>query len=103
MRRLLGHLPQTVVGVEIAVGMPKLGKPTCEHREMACFVVRTRRPITIVRVGLAAKTVNRIPGEIDRIELDVCDRMHERGATLGRTETALGQFTRRDQTRALRS
>src|SRR6187402_597599 len=68
---------------------------------MARLVVRARGPVAIVGIGLAAKSVYRIPGEVDRVEFNVRNRVHQGGTSLGRTETALGQFTRGDQARTL--
>lgn len=103
MGGFLGHFPQAIVGVEVAIGMPKFAQPRGEHGEMACFVIRATGPIAIVGIGLAAEAVHRVPGQIDRVELDMRHRMHQRRAAFRRTQAAMRDLPRRHQGRPERA
>ena len=97
----LGHFPQAVVRVEIAVGVAQLGESFREHGEVASFVVRAAGPVAVVFERFVAKTVDRIPGEIDGVELDMRHGMHECGAAFGGTQAAMRYLSLRHQVRTL--
>ena len=76
----LGHAPQAVVGVEIAVVMAQRLQVLAQQREVQGLFARHLQPVAVELFGQAVKAPDRIQRQIDRIELDVADRMQQRGA-----------------------
>ena len=99
MRGFLGHGPEAVVGIEVAVGVAEFDQSPCQHLEMTGFVVGAARPVAVVRVRLAAITVHRIPRQVDRVEFDMRHRVDQGGTSFGAAQSALGHLPRIDQPR----
>src|SRR5688572_6846009 len=70
---------------------------------MPCFVIGDADPVGVVRVRQAAEAVNRIPGEVDRVEFDMRDGVDEGGAAFEGAEAAFGQVARMDEFRPVRA
>ena len=103
MGRAYRHVPQTIVRVEVAVGMTEFGQSRGQPPEMARFVDGDSDPVTIVRGRQAAESIDRVPGQIDRVELDMRDCMNQGRASLDRPEATLCKCARRHPARPLRS
>ena len=78
VRRLLGHFPQAVVGIEVAVIVAQLAQPVAQKDEMTRLIVRHLHPIGIERRRQATEAVHRIPGQVDGIQFDMRDGVDER-------------------------
>lgn len=102
MRGLPAHLPQAVVGVEIAVVETQLAQAVAQEHEMARLVVGHLRPVAVEALGQAAEAVDRVPAQVDGVEFDVGDRMQERGPALVAAQAAPGQLARMHQPRPRR-
>ena len=96
---LLRHFPQPVVRVEVAVVVAQLAQPRAQHREMPRLVRRHAYPVRVVVAGHSPEPVHRVPGQVDRVELDVCDRVDEGRAARVGTEAPAWQVARMDQPR----
>jgi hypothetical protein len=89
--RALGHLPQAVVGIEVAVAMPERGQVVAQHLEVQRLLVSHGQPLAIERIGQAGEAPDHVQREIDRIQLDVGQRMQQRGTALQAVHRALLQ------------
>src|SRR5690348_14230543 len=79
--------------------MAELSEPCRKHREVPRFVIRHRSPVAVVTLGHAAEAVHRVPGKIDRVEFDVRNRVHQRGASFPAPEAAPRHLARHHQPR----
>ena len=91
------HFPQAVVRLEVAVGGAQFAQPLREQAEVARLVHRDADPVQVVLPGHAAEAIGRVQRQVDRVELDVGDRMQQRGAAFLAAQSTLGQVARRDQ------
>ena len=77
---LLGHFPQGPVRRKVAVGMAERVQVTAQQLEVQRFFFRDDEPLAIEIVGHAGEAPADVEREVDRIELDVCERVDQRGA-----------------------
>ncbi|MNN20467.1 hypothetical protein D3C81_1337480 [compost metagenome] len=94
VRGLLAHFPQAVVRREIGVLMAVCQQALAQQHEVARFVVGAAHPVGMERRRQTAEAVHRVPGQVDRIELDMGDGVDERRAPLHTAQAAPGHFTR---------
>src|SRR5690606_38005812 len=78
IRRLPGHVPESVVGIEVTIGMTHVVQARAQQAEMPRLIHGYADPVRVVVRRHAAKAVDRIPGQVDRIELDVGDGVNQR-------------------------
>src|SRR5260370_3012648 len=97
-----GGLPQPVMRRQIAVGRAERGEASGEKRMMLRFLAGDRRPIVeeaARQIGVR-EACNDVPGKIDRIELDMGDRVEERDVAGMRAAAApLRHLARRQEQR----
>ena len=74
---------------EVAVREAEREEVVAQQLEVQRFLARHAGPVAVVRVGEAGEAPDRVEREIDRVQLDVRDRMQQRGATLDGAHAAL--------------
>lgn len=57
-------------------------EPLAQHHEMARLVIANSNPVIIEVTGLAGESGGDVPGEINRIELDMGERMQQGNPSL---------------------
>ena len=78
--RALGHVPQSVVGGEITVVKSHAHQVVAQQGEMLCFLLRDAHPVGVKSIRQAGKAPDSVQRQINRVELDVGDRVHQHGA-----------------------
>src|SRR6516165_1807367 len=83
-----GGFPQPVMSRQIAVAGANLGQPARQQFEVIGLLSGDLDPIVeeSARQFLAGEPGNQVPGEVDRVELDVGEGVKERDAACQRTE-----------------
>jgi len=66
-----------------------LHQAIAQQPEVVGLLARHLHPVEVERVGHAREAPGEIGGEIDRVELDVGERVHQRRETLGRLQRPL--------------
>jgi len=89
------------VAGEIAVAETHRLQVRMQHREVLRFLVRHAQPVAVVGIGHAVEAPGRIQREVDGVELDVADRVDQRGAAFGRERRAVPDGVDGDAQRAL--
>ena len=89
------------MGGEIAIIKTKAAQALAQQAKMPCLVIGNRHPVGVKRVRHATEAIHRVPGQVDRVELDMGNRMHERRPALGTAEAALRQIACGNQVRPL--
>jgi hypothetical protein len=95
--RLLRHLPQRVVRGEVAVGEAQRAQVIAQQLEVERLLACHLQPVAMERLGQAGEAPCGVEREVDRVELDVRERMQQRGPALGRAHRALGELRVRHQ------
>jgi hypothetical protein len=91
VRGLFRHLPQPVMGGKITVGITQRLQAAAEQIEMQRLLAGHPAPVPVEVTGQAAKPAHRIPGQVDGIEFDMCERMQKGRASRRRTQLARRQ------------
>jgi len=86
------HLPQTIVCVVIAVAQALFPQIILQEAEVVGFFARHREPIPIIRVRHAIKAPDGVQGQIDGIEFDVRQRMHQYATASRRVDASGGHL-----------
>ena len=68
-----------------------------QQAEVQRFFGRHTQPVAVVVLGHAGKAPHRVQRQVDGVELDVADRVQQRGAALRRVDRTLGQLLHRHQ------
>ena len=104
--RLVAHLPQAVVRGEVAVvparhkfagrvgRLVHAAQMRAQQRKVMRLFLGHQRPVGVKRVGHAVKAPDRIERQVDRVELNVADRMDHRRTAFqrgGRAARHLGR------------
>lgn len=97
MAGTLGRQPQAIVRIEVTVVMAAHAQFVPDQHEMTGLVGSDRQPVQGERVGHRIEAPAGIQCEVDRVELDMCDRMQQRSTTLGRARRSRGHAARIDQ------
>jgi hypothetical protein len=82
---------------EVPIVVAELSETRSQQAEVAGFVVGDANPIIVELRGHRPKSMDAIPREIDRVELDVSDRMDEGREAVGRTKPASRDLARRNE------
>lgn len=77
VRGFLGHFPQAVAGVEIAIAVTELGHARGEQAEVPGLVIGDAHEVGGEFLWKFAEAVHRIPGEVDGVQLDVGNGVQE--------------------------
>src|SRR5438445_2607174 len=86
--------------IEVAVSVAEFSKARLQHAKVLRLIRGHAGPVAVVIERHAAEAIYRIPGQIDCVEFDMRDRVHERGTAFVAAETALRQLAWFDQMRA---
>ncbi|SPA24237.1 hypothetical protein CBM2637_A120197 [Cupriavidus taiwanensis] len=101
---LVGHLPQAVVGREIAVGGAERGEMVGQQREVVRLFIGHAQPVAVIRGRHAGKAPGRVQRQVDGIELDMAQRVdHRRASGRGLQRAAPLDVLGRHQGRPCRS
>ena len=99
------RFPKPVMGRQIAVSRAEIGKPRRQQFEMTGLLCRNPDPIVeeVARQALAGKARDDVPAQIDRVELDMGERMKQRDPPGPRAKgAALRHLAGRAQHRPIR-
>ncbi|GGX08170.1 hypothetical protein GCM10007242_12420 [Pigmentiphaga litoralis] len=100
---LFRHLPQAVVGRKVAVPHAMGSHVVGQQREMQGFLARDFQPILVEPLWQARKAPYSIQGQVDGVEFNMRERMHERSARLGRGHATRRHVARRHLDRLVRA
>mmetsp|Transcript_6064 Transcript_6064/g.24228 ORF Transcript_6064/g.24228 Transcript_6064/m.24228 type:complete len:234 (+) Transcript_6064:3424-4125(+) len=101
--RALGHAPQRVVGVEVAVVEAQLDQVVAQQREVQRLLGRDAQPVAVKGFRHARKAPGDVQRQVDRVELDVGDGVDEGGDAGGCAHRWWLERDVLDQARAQRS
>ncbi len=93
----MGHRPQAVVRVEVAVGVAQAAQVLVEQREVQRLLARRPAASRGSRRAACREAPGRVQCQVDRVELDVRDRVDQRRSTFGRERRARRHLQRRDE------
>ena len=102
MGRLDRHLPQTVVCREGPVFIAKGAQARADESEVIRLLRGHPNPAGVKTFRQPPKAENAIKREIDRVELDVCDGVQQRGMTVTAAHAPPRHVLRGDQQRGFR-
>ena len=99
----LGHLPQGVVGREVAIAMTEGLQVPGQQGEMQRFLSCDPGPLPIEGCRHAGKAPDQVQGEVDGVQFNMRQRRDQRGPPFGRVNRATRQRRGIDKHRTWRT
>jgi hypothetical protein len=87
---------------EVAVGEAEAMQVIAQQREVQRLLAGDAGPVAVVGVGQSVEAPDRIERQVDRVQLDVRDRMDQRRAAFGGADAALADLRMRHDQRPRR-